>query len=472
MFFKKKELNKFSYSKYISNIIWLLAIFIIFLLWIFIINIVNNINFHLLDFAIWKNSFISDISPNNKQNDKINILIIWRWWWNHDAPNLTDTIILGSINTKKNTISMLSIPRDLYVEYPNSKNYPNIIRKWKINKIYELFLWEWEDLAISKLGEKITEITGENIDYYVNIDFNWFKEIVDTLWWVEVTVPKNFVDYKYPDGKWWYTTFILKKWTWILDWEVALKYARSRHSTSDFSRSLRQQQIIKALKKRIFELWYLKDSSKIKDLFLSLEKNIKTNIDLQSLIKIWLFLKDNQINLLSFNLNDSCFFWNNDCHMWWFLYVPLREYFNNQSVLLPNWADINNINNYDWLKMYMDIIFNQTEIFKENYQINIYNAAWVKFLASNLADELTKYWFNIPKTNSIWNIKDKKFIKSIIYYNNIKDDSYTIKVLKEMLNADFIQVNKPLYSEDNTTKIEIIIWDDYKKILKNNNNFY
>jgi len=103
------------------------------------------------------------------------------------------------------------------------------------------------------LEEKIEEITGEKIDYYVNLDFEGFIKIVDLVDGVDVSVEENLVDYDYPNGRGGYTTFVLRKGNWTLDGETALKYARSRHSTSDFDRSLRQQQIISALKKKITE---------------------------------------------------------------------------------------------------------------------------------------------------------------------------------------------------------------------------
>jgi len=94
---------------------------------------------------------------------------------NHDAPNLTDTIILASLNTKYDAVTLFSIPRDLYVTYPDSK------KTGKINGIYEYFLSQGNDVAIGKIEEKISEITNQEIDYYVNIDFQGFITIIDIL---------------------------------------------------------------------------------------------------------------------------------------------------------------------------------------------------------------------------------------------------------------------------------------------------
>jgi len=177
-------------------------------------------NFDLVSFhetaqtGLWE---IISIDPK-KEND-INLLLIWRWGWEHDAPDLTDTIILAKINTEIPSVTMLSIPRDLYVEYTSSTNDE---RRGKINRVYEDNLVKWEQYAIDKLSNKISEITWQKIDHYVNVDFEWFVEIIDILDWVDVTVTENLVDNQFPDWNLWYTTFILRKWTWTLDWETAL----------------------------------------------------------------------------------------------------------------------------------------------------------------------------------------------------------------------------------------------------------
>lgn len=211
--------------------------------------------------------------------EKTNILLVWRGGGNHTAPNLTDTIILASIHKDNQTVSLLSIPRDLYVDYPNGSS-------WKINGIYESVYGLEEDIddGMNAIERKIEEITWEEIDYYVNVDFDGFMELIDNVGWVDVVIPETFVDNSYPDNNYGYTTFILRKWSWTLDWETALKYARSRHSTSDFDRSLRQQQIIQALREKMLSLNYLWNPLKIKGLYDTFQDNIQTDIPLTKLI--------------------------------------------------------------------------------------------------------------------------------------------------------------------------------------------
>lgn len=108
---------------------------------------------------------------------------------------------------------------------------------------------------------------------------------------MEVVVPEDFIDYQYPTESGGYTTFILREGTWTIDGEVALKYARSRHSTSDFDRSLRQQQILTSLKDKILALGYFKDAKKIRELYSEMETNIETDIDIATLVKLGITFK-------------------------------------------------------------------------------------------------------------------------------------------------------------------------------------
>lgn len=244
----------------------------------------------------------SSTKPEEQPLEKLNILLIGRGGGNHDAPDLTDTLILASINSKQESISLLSIPRDLYVNYPTGKD------TGKINQIYQTYAYLGESQAIGKLQEKITEITGQQIDYYVNVDFDGFEKIIDILGGVEVTLEENFVDNSYPTANRGYTTFMLKKGTWTLDGETALKYARSRYSTSDFDRSLRQQAILSSLKDKVMSLGYFKDNKKIRELYGAIQENIETDIDIATLIKLAVSFKtQGEQQLISFNMNDSCF---------------------------------------------------------------------------------------------------------------------------------------------------------------------
>ena len=461
--FKKNNIKKA--SPLIPNIIWLVALSLIFLLWLVLIKNIDFFTFQLdendklnpiIEPINNQEDLIKSINIDENDENKINILVIWRWWWDHDAPNLTDTIILASINIETKLISMLSIPRDLFVEYPlNDIN-------WKINWLYAKYRFEnnSEEAWIDVLKKKITEITWEKIDYFINLDFNWFTEIIDTIWWIEITIPSHFIDDQYPDWNWGYKTLVFKKWTWIFDWENALKYARSRHSTSDFDRSIRQQQVIKAIKEKLTWGYFFTSPWKIKELYEVFVNHVYTDLNLKTIVRIAYNLNwASEFKIASSNLNDTCYYWSNTCEKWWFLYTPSRELFWGMSVLLAEWTDGDNLNNYSKLQNFTNIVFNSPEVFTEEYKINIFNSLKINHLAWALSNDIVRYWFNIPSKDSIWNTS-QAYDKSVIYYNNIDSDSKILRTLKNFFNWEFKEINLPKYSNSNAN-IEIIIWQDY-----------
>ncbi len=467
--FKKKKIKKNNNN--IINFFTIFSVIIVFILAILTIFTIKDSDFWVFKKIKKENNKIvlksltwSNIEKNFNK-DKINILLLWRWWELNDAPNLTDTIILASINKKYKTITMLSIPRDLYVEYLNWKF-------WKINQIYAS---QKNNLLNSKkaikiLENKITQITWEKIDYYINVDFKGFSAFIDAIWWIKITVPETLVDPRYPDWNWWYRKLIIKKWTWLFDWNVALMYARSRHSTSDFDRSLRQQQILKAIKEKLNEWWFFSKAVKIKNFYEVFKKYVETDLSLIDMLKIlneiWTW---ENYKFLSFNINDSCFYWDPECKSGGLLYAPQRELYWWASVLLPNTAYLWNISDYSEIKKYADLIFNNSEIYKENYKINIYNSTKVRWIAWDLATKLTRYWLNIPKYRGIWNIRDKQHLQTTIYYNKKIKGSYTLDFLKKILGDNVVlqQVEIPIKANDDEVKVEIVLWEDYKEVFKN-----
>jgi LCP family protein required for cell wall assembly len=173
--------------------------------------------------------------------------------------NLTDTIILASINPSKETITLISFPRDLYV---NGR---------KINSIYSAY-------GIGKIKQDLTKLSGLEIDKYVIFDFLAFKEVVDILGGIDVYVNKEINDPYFPAANNGYTEYSIDEGSHHMDGEQALMYARSRKTTNDFDRSKRQQQVIQAIRVKVKMLDLLSDIDKAKDLYGVVIKNIKTDI--------------------------------------------------------------------------------------------------------------------------------------------------------------------------------------------------
>lgn len=206
-----------------------------------------------------------------KQDDnRINILIMGIE--GQDDPNaavggplLTDSIEVFSYDKTTKKSSLISIPRDLYVTiYGDNKD--------KLNTAYQYGYYHTTD-GLQFVKEKISQITGVYIDHVVIFDFSSFKQIVDALGGIDVTLDKPFTETE----QWGYA-FSLPAGKNHLDGQSALYYVRSRYSTSDFDRSRRQQQIMFAVKNKILAMNFLSDPVKTFAILNLVRNDILTDI--------------------------------------------------------------------------------------------------------------------------------------------------------------------------------------------------
>jgi len=223
----------------------------------------------------------SDHKPlRGEERGRINILLVGLAGKNYPGTNLTDSIIIASVNPKTWQTALLSIPRDMYVNIPGTKSYT------KINALYA----RAEDTdasgktGIGDLKVALEEITGQPIDYYIALDFDGFKKIVGELGGVKIQVPKDIHDERYPGPNYSYQVFDIKSGLQDLDGETALKYARTRHDEDgDFGRAYRQQQILEAARSKAFSLGTILNVPKMDELLDTLGEHLRTNIQLDEM---------------------------------------------------------------------------------------------------------------------------------------------------------------------------------------------
>lgn len=126
----------------------------------------------------------------------------------HEGPYLTDSMMVAHVNLKKNTVSLVSLPRDLWVRMP-TKSGDDFHSK--INSVYQMGMYEWKnfpDVKVLKtrtpelVKQAVQTITGLTIDNVITVDFAGFEKAVDALGGIDVTVLTTFDDYGYPiEGK-------------------------------------------------------------------------------------------------------------------------------------------------------------------------------------------------------------------------------------------------------------------------------
>lgn len=216
-------------------------------------------------------SILKDPTSALKSNDGLtNILILGRGGAFHEAPDLTDTMIVLSIRLKDKQVSSISIPRDIWI---NSM-------KAKINSAYYYGEKKQPGGGLILARDAVFQVTGLPVHYAVLVDFEGFKKAIDLVGGVEVEVKRGFTDEKYPvesqelrvkSQELVYETVKFEAGWQQMDGDTALRFSRSRYSAdpeegSDFARGKRQQQILVALASKIKQKETVLNADRIKQL--------------------------------------------------------------------------------------------------------------------------------------------------------------------------------------------------------------
>ncbi|MEI6650157.1 MAG: LCP family protein [Candidatus Moraniibacteriota bacterium] len=230
---------------------------------------------------------LSDILPGGahdplrgEQNGRINILLLGRAGAHYPGQNLTDTIMLASIDLASKRTAFFSIPRDLFVPIPGTN------LSTKINSLYQQGLSRGEDAQT--IVRSMEDITGQDIPYYVILDFDGFEKIIDEVGGVTVLSERDILDTRYPGKNYSYETFQMSAGWHTLDGATALKYARERHDDpqGDFGRAKRQQQIIKAFQEKVLSAGTLLNAVTVNRMLDTLGESVKTNLSVTEMMSL------------------------------------------------------------------------------------------------------------------------------------------------------------------------------------------
>ncbi|MFW6082419.1 MAG: LCP family protein [Chloroflexota bacterium] len=158
----------------------------------------------------------------------------------------TDTMMVLTLDPVSKTAGMLSIPRDLWVPIPG-------YGVGRINTAHVLGQLNNHPGGGPALAVETVEANlGIPIHYHVRVDFNAFVEVIDRLGGIDITVAEEIDDPKYPShdpaDPYGYDPLHIEAGQHHFDGEMALKYARTRHSSGgDFDRAERQQEVLKSV---------------------------------------------------------------------------------------------------------------------------------------------------------------------------------------------------------------------------------
>ncbi len=367
---------------------------------------------------------------------RVNVLFLGVGVEGQSGSDLTDTIMLASFDMKNHNVSLISIPRDLYIKIPE-------VGYSKINTAYEYGnKIDYNGGGGGLARDTVSNILGVPIHYYVAMDFDGFKEIIDTLGGIDIKVDKSIYDYNYPcqneRGK---CSFILEKGDYHMDGALTLKYVRSRQSTSDFDRARRQQQVLVAIKDKAFEKQIIMNPKKVYDLYNALSSHLKTDFQMPEIGRVVELAQDFKIE----NIDHYVFDDNPDGFL-------NSDQVGGAYVIKPQAGDFAEVQ-----KFVKYFITQEPAVKKENASIEIKNGSGRDNLATTLSNKLKKYSLNITGVGSA----DRyDYTESVIYDRSNSSKPATVSFLADYLSAKVIKQDK---GQGQTTEpdITVIIGQNY-----------
>ena len=215
----------------------------------------------------------------------------------HGGQELTDSILVASINQEYKTAKVFSVPRDLWVNYSVPGSEPmscTVGDRGKINATYLCALEEYKnsmsvsnakDAASLYFAKKISEVTGLSMHYYVAADWSAVKMIVDKIGGIDVDVYADDEDGIHDSCQ----NIDLKKGMYYnMNGDLAMKLARARNaacapgdyglSRSNFDREINQQRIMNAIKNKVSSIGILINPGQVMSIIDGLGDNLRTNI--------------------------------------------------------------------------------------------------------------------------------------------------------------------------------------------------
>ncbi len=199
----------------------------------------------------------------------------------------TDTMMLVSLDPATNSLGVLSIPRDLYVSVPGYGELQRVNTPMVLGELQRRGFGP--ELAMQTVQYNL----GMRVHDYVAVDFNGFIQFIDTIGGITVETTYTINDPQYPSMNYGYDPFYLPPGVHELDGATALKFARTRHGSSDFRRAQRQQQVLYAVRDRLLEPGALANLIvNAPSLWVDFQENVSTGLTLDQIIQLTLYLKD------------------------------------------------------------------------------------------------------------------------------------------------------------------------------------
>ncbi len=194
----------------------------------------------------------------------------------------TDTIMVITIDPQSGSAGMLSLPRDMLVSVPILSDTV------KINTVHVIGeIRDYPGGGPALLRDTVVDLIGYPIDYYVRMNFDGFRQIIDLIGGIDIEVAREIRDDKYPDENYGYDPLFIPAGLQHMDGALALKYARVRHIDTDYQRARRQQQVILAVKDKLTQPGQLASLlPRLPGLALAMANSVQTDMPVERAIML------------------------------------------------------------------------------------------------------------------------------------------------------------------------------------------
>jgi len=354
----------------------------------------------------------------------VNILLLGRGGEGHDGPDLTDTILVASIDPIQKKAALLSIPRDLWVQ-------PDGLGHTKINAVFanakyaalakKQSVADAEKAGFSAIEKQIQTDIGIPIHYRIMVDFKAFEQAVDTVGGIDANIGPNETVYEalYDHSRGKRYVLDVKQGKQHFDGQRALFYSRSRNASArgDFDRTERQRKIILALKDKVLSLGTFANPVKISQLIDAFGNHVQTNMSVNEVMRLYDIGKNiESTGVASVGLADSP---NN--------YV-ITDNVNGLSVVRPRAG----IDDFSEIQSYIRNALKDGFLANENASVAVYNGTNTPGLATKKAAELKSYGYNVA---TIADAPTKTYTQTVLVDLRNGQKKYTRHYLEQRLGV-------------------------------------
>jgi len=383
-------------------------------------------------------ALFSTTTLNGQSSGRINILLAGDSVddMGHGGANLTDSILIASIDTQNHTVFLLSIPRDLWVYVPGLNSYQKINAA---NDVTNFNQPGYPSGGMGQLQQIIETQLGIPVDYYALMDYSAFKDSVNAVGGVTINVqssdPRGLYDpsIDYTNNQ---KMVNLINGVHTLNGEQALDLARARgdgygsygFANSDFQRTKDQRQLFIAVATKAKSLGILTNPSKVSALVSALGNNIKTNLSLADVLALVQLTKSiNPASAQSYSFSSTLTGGTNP------ILTGHVDPATGQDAVVPTAG----IGNYAALTKYYQQLTSNNPVVKEGASVVILNASSAIGLATRQEAILQTKGFSVASIADA----STEYPTTMIVDNSKGADPNSLKLLKQLYPGTTVTTN-------------------------------